>query len=329
MRIHSVNGQWLKYWLIIYFTTFHLSFLLQIVKKGGFIKNFEFEQYTVFSLFPVILEGIVEATGLTTQARTSYLPNEIRWGYRFEKVVRPFKDGSVRIDHDYFNKIYHVESTPRCSPKELYQRRTTDKMAENTAKGLPMVSLLPAPPPRPQYRRRSYTPQYVQTGPPISPGLQPDDVHITFDSVLTPTTSQQIMRRCSTPGPTALLAQPEGQGTITILPLPPPHNTNASNNQQYQDPLRCAASATGSSAMTLQPMELPRIRWILALFFALWSIKNGNEASNWRVQKRYFDYDEVNDKPVLRPFNVYVCLQGKLFIAFVFRAFWYGRCVDN
>jgi hypothetical protein len=28
------------------------------------------------------VEGIVEATGMTFQARTSYLPEEIQWGYR-------------------------------------------------------------------------------------------------------------------------------------------------------------------------------------------------------------------------------------------------------
>lgn len=28
------------------------------------------------------LEGIVEATGMTFQARTSFLPEEIKWGYR-------------------------------------------------------------------------------------------------------------------------------------------------------------------------------------------------------------------------------------------------------
>lgn len=31
----------------------------------------------------LILEGIIEATGNTTQARTSYLSDEILWGQRF------------------------------------------------------------------------------------------------------------------------------------------------------------------------------------------------------------------------------------------------------
>ena len=36
----------------------------------------------------VFLEGIVESTGNTVQTRTSYLPREILWGYRFENMVR-------------------------------------------------------------------------------------------------------------------------------------------------------------------------------------------------------------------------------------------------
>jgi len=35
----------------------------------------------------IILEGMVEATGGTTQARASYMPSEIEWGNRFKNVV--------------------------------------------------------------------------------------------------------------------------------------------------------------------------------------------------------------------------------------------------
>lgn len=30
-----------------------------------------------------IFAGVIESTGMTTQARSSYLPNEILWGHRF------------------------------------------------------------------------------------------------------------------------------------------------------------------------------------------------------------------------------------------------------
>ena len=39
----------------------------------------------------VALEGIVEPTGNSVQARTSYLPREILWGYKFENMVREEK----------------------------------------------------------------------------------------------------------------------------------------------------------------------------------------------------------------------------------------------
>lgn len=35
------------------------------------------------------VEGIVEATGMTFQARTSFLPDEILWGYRFV-IIKAF-----------------------------------------------------------------------------------------------------------------------------------------------------------------------------------------------------------------------------------------------
>lgn len=40
----------------------------------------------------VILEGMVEATAMTTQCRSSYLASEITWGHRFEPVLFERKD---------------------------------------------------------------------------------------------------------------------------------------------------------------------------------------------------------------------------------------------
>lgn len=40
----------------------------------------------------VILEGMVEATAMTTQCRSSYLASEIHWGHRFEPVLFERKD---------------------------------------------------------------------------------------------------------------------------------------------------------------------------------------------------------------------------------------------
>ncbi|XP_033117737.1 G protein-activated inward rectifier potassium channel 2-like [Anneissia japonica] len=64
-----------------------------------------------------ILEGIVEATGTTTQARTSYLPNEIEWGYDFKTVVTE-KKGVLDVNLNYFHHTALTDTTP-LSAKEL------------------------------------------------------------------------------------------------------------------------------------------------------------------------------------------------------------------
>ncbi|XP_067355416.1 ATP-sensitive inward rectifier potassium channel 12-like isoform X2 [Channa argus] len=68
----------------------------------------------------VILEGMVEATAMTTQARSSYLAKEILWGHRFETVV--FEKGDrYHVDYSRFHRTYEVPSTPHCSARELSQ----------------------------------------------------------------------------------------------------------------------------------------------------------------------------------------------------------------
>ncbi|ELU17004.1 hypothetical protein CAPTEDRAFT_3998 [Capitella teleta] len=67
----------------------------------------------------VILEGIVESTGMTTQARTSYLPGEILWGHRFERLVTYQKEnGEYMIDYSRFHCTVPVD-IPQCSAKKL------------------------------------------------------------------------------------------------------------------------------------------------------------------------------------------------------------------
>ncbi len=67
----------------------------------------------------VILEGIVESTGMTAQARTSYLPGEILWGHRFERLVTFQKEnGEYQIDYSRFHSTIPVE-IPHCSAKDL------------------------------------------------------------------------------------------------------------------------------------------------------------------------------------------------------------------
>ncbi|XP_077170373.1 ATP-sensitive inward rectifier potassium channel 14 isoform X2 [Paroedura picta] len=70
----------------------------------------------------VILEGMVEATAMTTQCRSSYLPGEICWGHRFEPVLFE-RRGHYEIDYRHFHRTYEVPGTPECSAKELSQRK--------------------------------------------------------------------------------------------------------------------------------------------------------------------------------------------------------------
>lgn len=55
----------------------------------------------------VILEGMVEATAMTTQCRSSYLASEILWGHRFEPVLFERKD------------CYQVSRVERKDPQPL------------------------------------------------------------------------------------------------------------------------------------------------------------------------------------------------------------------
>ncbi|KAM4721209.1 ATP-sensitive inward rectifier potassium channel 11 [Rhinophrynus dorsalis] len=71
----------------------------------------------------VILEGVVETTGITTQARTSYLADEILWGHRFVPIVAE-EDGKYSVDYSKFGNTIKVP-TPNCTAKQLEEDRGT------------------------------------------------------------------------------------------------------------------------------------------------------------------------------------------------------------
>ncbi|KAG6794553.1 hypothetical protein HZU73_10118 [Apis mellifera caucasica] len=85
----------------------------------------------------VILEGVIESTGMTTQARSSYLPSEILWGHRFEHIITFKKEtGEYEVNYTLFNNTYEVD-TPLCSAADLdkikaMQRAKGERMS-NTA----------------------------------------------------------------------------------------------------------------------------------------------------------------------------------------------------
>ncbi|KAI4876896.1 hypothetical protein NFI96_008608 [Prochilodus magdalenae] len=70
----------------------------------------------------VILEGMVEATAMTTQCRSSYIASEILWGHRFEPVLSEEKN-YYTVDYSKFENTYEVPSTPQCSARELAEKK--------------------------------------------------------------------------------------------------------------------------------------------------------------------------------------------------------------
>ncbi|KAK1153403.1 G protein-activated inward rectifier potassium channel 4-like [Acipenser oxyrinchus oxyrinchus] len=84
----------------------------------------------------VILEGMVEATGMTCQARSSYLHTEVLWGYRFTPVLS-LEKGFYEVDYNNFHDIYETY-TPSYSAREL---------AGTANRGQLLSKLSPAAPP--------------------------------------------------------------------------------------------------------------------------------------------------------------------------------------
>ncbi|OCT60380.1 inward rectifier potassium channel 2 [Xenopus laevis] len=70
----------------------------------------------------VILEGMVEATAMTTQCRSSYLACEILWGHRYEPVL--FEERNYyKVDYSRFHKTYEVPNTPLCCARDLAEKK--------------------------------------------------------------------------------------------------------------------------------------------------------------------------------------------------------------
>ncbi|XP_060643631.1 G protein-activated inward rectifier potassium channel 4-like [Anolis sagrei] len=78
----------------------------------------------------IILEGIVEATGMTCQARTSYVEDEILWGHRFEPCMS-LEKGAFRVDYTRFEKTFEVQ-TPGISAREMYEQKEMENRDQST-----------------------------------------------------------------------------------------------------------------------------------------------------------------------------------------------------
>jgi len=81
--------------------------------------------------FEIVLtmEGITPETGNTVQVRTSYLPNEILWGYRFEHscVTYDRKMAKYVVSIGNLNNIL-PDNTPRISPKDWDEKLVQESL---------------------------------------------------------------------------------------------------------------------------------------------------------------------------------------------------------
>ncbi|XP_056141436.1 ATP-sensitive inward rectifier potassium channel 1b [Lampris incognitus] len=62
----------------------------------------------------VFLDGMAESTSSSCQVRTSYIPQEIQWGYSFLPVISRTKVGKYRVDFSNFSRSVCV-TTPHCA----------------------------------------------------------------------------------------------------------------------------------------------------------------------------------------------------------------------
>ncbi|XP_015817378.1 ATP-sensitive inward rectifier potassium channel 1 [Nothobranchius furzeri] len=61
----------------------------------------------------VFLEGTAESTSASCQVRTSYIPQEIQWGYNFLPIISRTKTGKYHVDFSNFSKTFST-ITPHC-----------------------------------------------------------------------------------------------------------------------------------------------------------------------------------------------------------------------
>lgn len=81
----------------------------------------------------VILEGINESTGLTMQARTSYLPREILWGYRFQDLHSSKTESGHRVvDYHNFNNS-HPSKIPYASAAMINEQVQTKEEGQKVS----------------------------------------------------------------------------------------------------------------------------------------------------------------------------------------------------
>ncbi|KFP87721.1 ATP-sensitive inward rectifier potassium channel 10, partial [Acanthisitta chloris] len=92
----------------------------------------------------VILSGTVESTSATCQVRTSYLPEEILWGYEFTPAISLSASGKYVADFSLFDRVVKVAApcchheTVRFGDPEKVKLEESLREAEREGEGAPL-----------------------------------------------------------------------------------------------------------------------------------------------------------------------------------------------
>ncbi|XP_028322887.1 LOW QUALITY PROTEIN: ATP-sensitive inward rectifier potassium channel 1-like [Gouania willdenowi] len=81
----------------------------------------------------VFLDGTAESTSSSCQVRTSYIPQEIQWGYNFLPIITRTKTGKYYVDFSNFSKSVRV-AVPHCAncfETEADQKKHNSNNEEN------------------------------------------------------------------------------------------------------------------------------------------------------------------------------------------------------
>ena len=79
-----------------------------------------------------VLEGTVENTGMVTQARASYLADEILWGRKFHpiSILRSNSERGLKADLSSFDKTYRIRMPASCAKEYEASKRKQIKCVE-------------------------------------------------------------------------------------------------------------------------------------------------------------------------------------------------------
>lgn len=79
-----------------------------------------------------VLEGTVENTGMVTQARASYLADEILWGRQFHpiSILRSNSERGLKADLSSFDKTYRIRMPASCAKEYEASKRKQIKCVE-------------------------------------------------------------------------------------------------------------------------------------------------------------------------------------------------------